>query len=304
MNKYRAKVELLLRIIPLLSEEEVFAIHGGTAINLFVQDLPRYSVDIDLTYIPLQNRADSLATINNSLLKVADRIKRSLRGVQVSHRPEICKLLCSYQGHQVKLEVNQTKRGVVCGEVHSRALCSKAQDEFGLYCEANVVPLELLYGGKVAAALSRQHPRDIFDVKYMDLPISSVKYGLLFFLLGSDRPIFESLAPNLIDQRKVMETQFDGMTNIKFTYDDYEYTRSQLIKDVAQLYNAEEKRFLQSFEAGLADWELLPAEYQVFKEYPSVQWKMLNIQKLKEENPCLLSEQLHRLRLVLEEPIC
>ena len=52
---YAQKVELLLRLIPIVMEENVFAIHGGTAINLFLKDLPRYSVDIDLTYIPLSD---------------------------------------------------------------------------------------------------------------------------------------------------------------------------------------------------------------------------------------------------------
>ena len=53
---YSQKVELLLRLIPIVVEEGVFAIHGGTAINLFLKNLPRYSVDIDLTYIPLSDR--------------------------------------------------------------------------------------------------------------------------------------------------------------------------------------------------------------------------------------------------------
>ena len=57
---YAQKVELLLRLIPIVMEDEVFAIHGGTAINLFLKDLPRYSVDIDLTYIPLADRQTSL----------------------------------------------------------------------------------------------------------------------------------------------------------------------------------------------------------------------------------------------------
>ena len=55
-NAYAAKVELLLHLMPIVMEEGVFAVHGGTAINLFLKDLPRYSVDIDLTYIPLAGR--------------------------------------------------------------------------------------------------------------------------------------------------------------------------------------------------------------------------------------------------------
>ena len=50
---YREQVKLLLRVLPVISREEDFAVHGGTAINLFVKNLPRYSVDVDLTFIPL-----------------------------------------------------------------------------------------------------------------------------------------------------------------------------------------------------------------------------------------------------------
>jgi predicted nucleotidyltransferase component of viral defense system len=50
------QAELLLRILPLIYKEYVFALKGGTAINFFVRDLLRLSVDIDLTYLPLKNR--------------------------------------------------------------------------------------------------------------------------------------------------------------------------------------------------------------------------------------------------------
>ena len=70
---YVQKVELLLRLIPIVMEEDVFAIHGGTAINLFLKNLPRYSVDIDLTYIPLADRETSMSDINSHLKSICDR---------------------------------------------------------------------------------------------------------------------------------------------------------------------------------------------------------------------------------------
>lgn len=133
----------------------------------------------------------------------------------------------------------------------------------------------------------------------MDIPLASIRYGLLFFLLGSDRPIFESLSPHLIDQRKVMETQFNGMTNTPFSYADYEETRHKLIEEVATLYSPDEKAFLLSFEAGNPRWELLPTDYQTFEKYPSIQWKLLNIKKLRDENPILLTELLEQLKKTL-----
>jgi hypothetical protein len=52
---YFRQAELLLRVLPLVDREAVFALKGGTAINFFVRDLPRVPVDIDLVYPRLQN---------------------------------------------------------------------------------------------------------------------------------------------------------------------------------------------------------------------------------------------------------
>ena len=214
---YAQKVELLLRLMPIVMEEGVFAVHGGTAINLFLKNLPRYSVDIDLTYTPLADRNQSLEDINLHLKSIKEKAEKAFKGMHIVPKYDICKLLCEYRGKQVKVEVNQTKRGLVGGEAITMPLSDKAQEEFGLYCEANIVPLTQLYGGKIAAALSRQHPRDLFDVAYMDLPMADCREGLIFNLLGSDRPIHESFAPRLIDQHEAMANQFDGMTDIYYS---------------------------------------------------------------------------------------
>lgn len=293
---YAQKAELLLRLIPIVMEEDVFAVHGGSAINLFLKDLPRYSVDIDLTYIPLADRATSINDINLHLESICKKAKRAFKGMHIVPKLDTCKLLCEFQGRQVKVEVNQTKRGIVGGDVLTLPLSDKAQNEFSLYCEAKIVPLTLLYGGKIAAALSRQHPRDLFDVKYMDLPLSDCREGLIFCLLGSDRPIHESLAPSLIDQREAMANQFDGMTDIPFTYDEFEATRSKLIDDVKAIITEADREFLVSFESGQPQWD--GYEFEYFKNYPSVQWKFLNLQKLAKQNHQKLNEEADKLRCI------
>ena len=294
---YAQKVEMLLRLIPIVMEEGVFAIHGGTAINLFLKDLPRYSVDIDLTYIPLADRKTSLEDINTHLQSISDKAKKAFKGMHIIPNFNTSKLLCEYRGKQVKVEVNQTKRGLVGGEAVVTPLSDKAQDEFGLYCEANIVPLTQLYGGKIAAALSRQHPRDLFDVKHMDMPLDDCREGLIFCLLGSDRPIHESFAPRLIDQREAMVNQFEGMTDIPFSYEDFEETRSRLIADVNQLMTEVDKRFLISFESGKPEWE--GYEFEYMKEYPSVKWKQLNLEKLAKQNPKKMEEEAQKLSEIL-----
>ena len=296
-NVYAQKVDLLLRLLPLVMEEGVFAVHGGTAINLFLRNLPRYSVDIDLTYIPLAGREKSIEDINLHLRSISEKARKAFPGMHIVPTYGTCKLLCEYRGKQVKVEVNQTKRGIIGGKLMQLPLCEKAQDEFQLYCTANIVPVSQLYGGKVAAALSRQHPRDLFDVKYMTVPLQDCREGLVFCLLGSDRPIHESFAPTLIDQRNALAKQFVGMTETPFTYEEFEETRNKLIADVKSLMTDEDRRFLVSFEYGTPEWE--GYEFEYFKDYPSIKWKLLNLQKLAEQNPDKLRTEAEKLKALL-----
>ncbi len=293
---YRQKVGLLLKILPFVTDEECFAIHGGTAINLFVKDLCRLSVDIDMTYIPVEDRNTSLMKINEALERIADRVGRLFRDVRVIQRLDIGKITCESRGCQVKLEVNLTKRGLVCGNASLCPLCGKAQEMFGMEVDARIVPIPQLYGGKIAAALSRQHPRDLFDVGQMDIPLADVKEGLIFCLLGSDRPIHESFAPNLIDQHEAMERQFAGMSEISFSYDDFEATRKKLIGDVNNVMTEDDRKFLTDFEELTVDWKNTP--YSSFRDYPSVRWKIQNLQKLQVANPKKLKAEADKLRKI------
>ena len=90
MNRqiYRSQVALLLRIIPCVYKIEDFAVHGGTAINLFHSNMPRYSVDIDLTYIPIEDRETSLAAINAHLLQLKKDIERVVPGIKSPTNPK------------------------------------------------------------------------------------------------------------------------------------------------------------------------------------------------------------------------
>jgi hypothetical protein len=71
---YRQQVSLLLTVLPEVAKEKCLALHGGTAINLFVRDMPRLSVDIDLTYLPIEDRETSV----NHIAEALERIKANL----------------------------------------------------------------------------------------------------------------------------------------------------------------------------------------------------------------------------------
>ncbi|MHB1688646.1 MAG: nucleotidyl transferase AbiEii/AbiGii toxin family protein [Ignavibacteriaceae bacterium] len=85
-NPYYRQAELLLRILPIVNREEVFALKGGTAINFFYRDLPRLSVDIDLTYLPLKDRNKLLQEINDRLLDIEGEIIRTLPRSKITHK--------------------------------------------------------------------------------------------------------------------------------------------------------------------------------------------------------------------------
>lgn len=295
MNEiYKRQVALLIRIMPLVYQIKDFAVHGGTAINLFHKNMPRYSVDIDLTYIHIQEREESLRTIKEHLTILKKNIEKTIPNIKVIPKYDIWKLQCTLNGATVKIEVNGTKRGVI-GEIEEKMLCQKAQQEFSMACKARTVSYSQLYGGKITAALSRQHPRDLFDCKYMEInTFNEVKDGFMLCLFGSDKPIIESLQPNDIDQSKVLENQFKGMSDIEFTYEDYEKTRKKLINQVNTSLTETDKAFILSFEEGNPDWSKCSAGD--LSNYPSIKWKLQNIINLKETNPLKYKQGIEKLK--------
>ena len=215
---YQKQVSLLLDILPEVAKEECFAMHGGTAINLFVRDMPRLSVDIDLTYVPIEKRSITFENINQALLRIKDRIEALKPNVRIKHQGDVCKLQISDQGVQIKIEVNMVARGTLISP-EKVPLCMAAQNQFDAFCAIGLVSLGQLYGGKICAALDRQHPRDLFDVKLLlenEGFSEEIKQGFLLGVVSSVRPIHEILDPRLQDQQQAFENQFQGMSNIAF----------------------------------------------------------------------------------------
>jgi predicted nucleotidyltransferase component of viral defense system len=289
---YRKQVALMLTVLPEVAKEDCFALFGGTAINLFIRDMPRLSVDIDLIYVPIENRAASLANISAALERISARIHKIIPGVRVAHRKDVGKLLISAQGVDIKLETNLVARGTLAAP-EKMPLCAKAQDEFDMFCAVQVVPFGQLYGGKIRAALDRQHPRDLFDVKYLleEEFSAEVKRGFLFSLLTSDRPMHEIISPNFQDQRAAMENQFAGMSADAFSYAEFEKAREQLVHTINRSLTEADKRFLLSVKSLAPDWSI-----HDYARFPAVVWKLQNLQKLKDANPGKHREQYEALR--------
>ncbi|ARU94028.1 nucleotidyl transferase AbiEii/AbiGii toxin family protein [Tatumella citrea] len=295
---YKKQVQLLLDVLPEVAKEDCFAMHGGTAINLFYHDMPRLSVDIDLTYVPVADRNSSLEGINQALLRVKGNIQNVRSGIQIEHRADVCKLQVTEQGVLIKIEVNTVGRGLIANAV-KMPLCNTAQEIFDAFCAMPVVSRSQLYGGKLCAALDRQHPRDLFDVKLMLQETGftdDIRHGLIYGLASSTRPVHEMLDPHLLDQRSAYENQFQGMSDIPFSYEDYEQTRKQLVSMIRESLTTEDKAFLLSFSRAEPDWSL----YE-FRHFPSVKWKLHNLEKLRTEKPLKWQEQLDKAEALLSQ---
>jgi len=295
-DTYKKQVALLIDILTEIAKEDNFALHGGTAINLFHLNMPRLSVDIDLTFVPFSNsRNEDLNKIRQSLESVKSRLKNTFPNIRFEDEKraeEELKLLCTKDGATVKVEVNQINRGLIA-ETCSKILCRRAEEEFDKFCELETVSVGQLWGGKLNAALERQHPRDIFDVKNMLQEIGfteEIKQGFLFFLLCGKRPIDEVLNPNFTDQRVIFDSQFSGMTNEEFTYQEFEKIREELVSLIQKSLTDSEKEFLLSFVSGSPNW----TDFD-YSKYPAIKWKQLNINKLKQENPIKFSESIKNL---------
>ncbi len=304
-SAYRAQVDLLLQVLPHVAKEECFALKGGTAINLFVRDMPRLSVDIDLTYLPFDDRTTALPGITEALRRIKARIEAAIPSCRVAMVPQTdgqeAKLTCQTQAAQIKVEVNTTIRGYVLPP-RIMDVADTVEDEFGRFMTVNVVSHAELFGGKICAALDRQHPRDLFDIHHMlenEGYTDEIRMGFITALLSHGRPMHEIIWPNFRDQAKVFETQFAGMAFTPFSYADYEATRERLVKAIRQGWTDSDRAFLLSLKQGKPDWSLLPLES--LSRMPAVQWKLSNIQKLIQQNPDKHAEQLKALKERLSE---
>lgn len=285
MNSYTAYVHLLLKALPYVAKEECFNLKGGTAINLFVQNMPRLSIDIDLVYIGNETRKEALQNSRDALSRIKRDIENSLPNVKVqqmeaSDPNNIGKMLVSQNNVQIKIEVNPVIRGTVFkGEV--RSLVPKAETEFGLTIEVPTVSLADLYGGKIVAALDRQHPRDLFDVKLLldnEGITSDIMQSFVVYLSSHNRPFHEVLRPTKKNMEKIFDQEFAGMTDSDFSYQDFETTREKLITEIQAKLNQNQKDFMISLQEGSPSWDLL--ELDGISKLPAILWKLENIQKM------------------------
>lgn len=298
---YRRQVDLLVRTLPFVAEEKNFALKGGTAINLFVRDMPRLSVDIDLTYLSVAGREESLKEIDTAMRRIAERISASIPRSNVhlvasQEKGHVTRLIVRAEGVQIKIEVTPVTRGCVY-QPEYRPVSSKVEEKFG-YAEIQVVSFADLYAGKLVAALDRQHPRDLFDVRDLlenEGIDEDLRKAFIVYILSHNRPFSEVLAPNRLDISEEFLHGFNGMTENPVNVEELVQAREDLIADIVGKMPEPHRRFLISVKAGNPQWELLGIDR--VNELPAVRWRLENLARLDARKRAAM---LGRLREVLQ----
>jgi len=296
--RYEAQVRLLLRCLLEIDRHPCLALKGGTAINLFVRDLPRVSMDADLTYLPLKPRREALQEIDETLRSLKWGVEQRVPGsrVRASRSGDyVIKLFISTSDATIKVEPNLILRGSVDAP-QARDLSPTAQEHFEVFVSVKTLSTADLYGGKLCAALDRQHPRDLFDVKLLldDKGISpEIRRAFVVYLAEHGRPMSELLAPMLRDIERLYREQFIGMTRVEVLLDDLVRVQRSLANILVRALDDDEKEFLLSMKRGEPEWHRLGIEH--LAQLPGIQWKIINIRKMDSGKRKAALERLTRI---------
>lgn len=282
-SPYYRQVQLLVRVLPFIFQEQCFALKGGTAINLFVRDFPRLSVDIDLVYLGNEERQSALVIIQQALDRIAMVIKKALSGVSIDksyeRKPDALRLVINHRGASIKVELSPVLRGVL-HPPQTRAVVMSVEQQFG-FAEVPVVALEDLYAGKICAAFDRQHPRDFFDLLLLleNEGISdSLRKAFLVYLVSHPRPMEELLEPRWQPLGAAFENEFKGMAFRRVSVEALEDAGKQALRIVLSTLTSQEKQFLIGLYQRSPDWAALGLDGA--SNLPAVRWKLSNIAKM------------------------
>ena len=302
-EQYLHQVRLLLRVLPDIAAEDVFALKGGTAINLFYREMPRLSVDMDLTYLPVDVRERSLRDIDETLDRIVAAISGRNPGLVarriVGGGRNDTRILVSDGPVRIKIETSAVTRGAVCAPVMMKT-SNAVTERFG-FVETSVLAFEDLYGGKLHAALDRRHPRDLFDVKllYEHEGVTDELFRVFMaYVAGSGRPLHELLGSMADIDEHLYETQFVGMTREATSMEVLVETQRRLYADIGERLTGDVAVFLLGLHDAEPDFNLIGLAGAA--NLPAVRWKLLNWERLKQENPRKHTAQREALEALLD----
>ena len=281
---YAQTVRLLLRAAPDVFANDIFAMKGGTAINLFVRDMPRLSVDIDVAYIHWRTpREEALHAISNEIDAISLRLHKAGLATRKLTSKDLgdTKLIVERDNAQVKIEVNAVFRGTVLPP-ERRALHPVTADAFSTDLELPTLAVDELYGSKIVAALDRQHPRDLFDAWRLfesgGLSDATIEC-FVTYLAGHNRPTHEVLFSKDKDFEREFQENFAGMTREPVQLSTLVDARARLRDELRRRMTEGHKRFLIGLSRAQPDWSLLASPHAA--ELPALRWKLTNLETFR-----------------------
>ena len=216
------------------------------------------------------------------------------------NRQDELRIIVTTESATIKIEVSPVARGTL-HDPELLPVVESVEDEFG-YAEIPVVSQADLYGGKLCAAMDRQHPRDLYDVQRL-LSANGISrelfIGFLTYTLSHPRPIHEVMSPRWKELEQTFYDEFAGMTNEPVELSELIETRSRMVAALQARFTEKDRDFLLSFKRGKPDWSLFDEPSAA--ELPAIRWKLMNIQRLsKNQDKHHHQQQLETLEKVLE----
>jgi len=300
-DAYTSTVRQLLEIAPVVFSSHHFAIKGGTALNLFLNDLPRLSVDIDVVFTNHSlDRESALQAIAAELSAISQKL--DAMGYEVLQRRNSAnnesKLIVQSPLAQVKVEVNEVFRGTLL-PLQQRSLSPATEVHFAQAVTLPLLATAELYGSKLVAAMDRQHPRDLFDVLvlYNNIGLTpEIVDCFVAYLAGHNRPVHEVLAPRLKPLAASYDNQFSGITREGVSLEALDQIRAQLVLELPLALTDQHRSFLRSLVQNKPLWDCMPFSH--LQELPAIRWKLQNLAKLRGKKR---DEQIERLEACFQQ---
>lgn len=246
--------------------------------------MPRFSVDIDLTYLHIAD----WDTVDNETTAMMLRLRKRLlnAGINATIMPSedaARGITAEKDGIGIKIETNFVLTGNLF-PTDRRELCDTAQSVLEMYVEINVLALPELYGGKICAAVVRQHPRDLFDTKLLlenEGIDDQTRKSFIVNVISQVRPMSNLLDPDFINIEVDYTSAFKGMALEYVTLDDLLTARKNLLRTLRKGMTAEERSFLLSLQNRTPEWSLLGLSGA--HDLPAVKARLQRIQAMKEK---------------------
>jgi hypothetical protein len=211
----------------------------------------------------------SPVTITSKLNKISRKIER---------------LLVKRSGVTIKIEPNLIIRGTIYAP-SELVLVPTASEFFGKSLRIKTLSFKDLYGGKICAALDRQHPRDLFDIKLLldnEGITDKIRTAFIIYLISHNRPMNELLNPTLQDISHQFKIEFEGMMFNRITLDELNLARKEIVNRLMSDLTDREKQFLISVKSKKPQWDLIDVKH--VKDLPALKWKLINLEKMDKKS--------------------